>query len=418
MKKIILLILIVHCTLNIAPPFASRFFGKDCMCQWIPCGQITGMGTYSIDTIGSNLYCGTYQGGVFLSSNNGVNWINICNGQLPNLVFTITHNNSYLFAYVNQSGIYRTSNNGANWILLNTEFTPCKGLIANKDFVFSSGTNGVYHSSNNGDNWIKTPDTIFYNNPATLFSFVNPNLFAGTSNGIYLTSNYGQNWIKILNNQVWTIAVQGNKIYTNPYSVGVKVSTNLGSFWTQIAPYSQSVGVFGNNVFIAGRLDSLMSNNFFVSSNNGINWIDKSNGLSSTNGGQMNHIFVFNNYIYLCWANANLYQFNTLWRRPLSEIIGIKKISELYPSDYKLFQNYPNPFNPSTNIKFQIKDPRLVTLKVYNILGKEIATLVNEKQSPGVYEVTWDGSGFASGIYFYKLQADDFSEVKKMILIK
>ena len=88
------------------------------------------------------------------------------------------------------------------------------------------------------------------------------------------------------------------------------------------------------------------------------------------------------------------------------------------PVQHKLFQNYPNPFNPNTIIKFQIKDSRLVTLKVYDILGKEVATLVNEKQQPGTYEMTFDGSGLASGIYFYKLTAGDFSEVKRMVLIK
>jgi hypothetical protein len=106
--------------------------------------------------------------------------------------------------------------------------------------------------------------------------------------------------------------------------------------------------------------------------------------------------------------------------------VGIKSISNEIPSEYKLYQNYPNPFNPSTNIRYQIpilSSPHalsgdLVLLKVYDILGKEVATLVNEKQSPGVYEVTFDGSQYPSGIYFYKLVAGDFSEVKRMILIK
>jgi hypothetical protein len=99
-------------------------------------------------------------------------------------------------------------------------------------------------------------------------------------------------------------------------------------------------------------------------------------------------------------------------------VTGIKKTENTTPSEYKLYQNYPNPFNPSTNIKYQIKNNKLVTLKIYNILGIEVATLVSEKQSPGVYEVTFDGSGFASGIYFYKLIAGDYSETRRMILIK
>jgi hypothetical protein len=90
------------------------------------------------------------------------------------------------------------------------------------------------------------------------------------------------------------------------------------------------------------------------------------------------------------------------------------------PISFSLSQNYPNPFNPTTNIKYQIANnlPRQVTLKIYDILGKEAMTLVNERQSPGLYEIQFDGSKLSSGIYFYKLTAGDFSDVKSMILIK
>jgi hypothetical protein len=85
---------------------------------------------------------------------------------------------------------------------------------------------------------------------------------------------------------------------------------------------------------------------------------------------------------------------------------------------YSLSNNYPNPFNPSTTIKYQIPKSGLVTLKVYNVLGKEITTLVNEEKSVGSYEITFDASGLSSGIYFYKLSADNFQQTKKMILLK
>ena len=106
-----------------------------------------------------------------------------------------------------------------------------------------------------------------------------------------------------------------------------------------------------------------------------------------------------------------------------SEAIGIRNISEIVPSSYSLYQNYPNPFNPVTNIQFDIpsKDKSQnskVKLVVYDILGKEIATLVNEQLQPGTYEVTFDGSNLVSGVYFYKLNSGDFSETKKMLLIK
>ena len=88
------------------------------------------------------------------------------------------------------------------------------------------------------------------------------------------------------------------------------------------------------------------------------------------------------------------------------------------PTVYSLQQNYPNPFNPVTQIKYSIAKDELVTLKVYDVLGNEIATLVNTQQQPGSYEISWDASNFASGIYFYQLKAGNFNAIKKMILIK
>ena len=88
------------------------------------------------------------------------------------------------------------------------------------------------------------------------------------------------------------------------------------------------------------------------------------------------------------------------------------------PTEFSLGQNYPNPFNPSTTINYSIPEFSFVTLKVYDVLGSEVATLVNEDKSVGSYEVEFDATGLPSGIYFYKLQAGSFVETKKMVLMK
>jgi hypothetical protein len=88
------------------------------------------------------------------------------------------------------------------------------------------------------------------------------------------------------------------------------------------------------------------------------------------------------------------------------------------PSTYLLQQNYPNPFNPNTTISFSIPTSEFVTLKVYDVLGREIATLVNENLSAGSYSYNFDAKNLTSGVYLYKLQAGKYSETKKMILTK
>jgi len=97
---------------------------------------------------------------------------------------------------------------------------------------------------------------------------------------------------------------------------------------------------------------------------------------------------------------------------------GIKEISKGKPDRYGLFQNYPNPFNSGTAISYQIRQQGYVTLKVFDVLGREVASLVNESQKPGTYEISFDASQYSSGVYYYKIQAGDFTEIKKMVLMK
>lgn len=100
------------------------------------------------------------------------------------------------------------------------------------------------------------------------------------------------------------------------------------------------------------------------------------------------------------------------------EAVGIQSISNEIPESHMLSQNYPNPFNPVTNIKFQIPQAGNVTLKVYNSAGKEVATLVNEYKTAGAYIVDFNAGSLSSGVYFYRLQTDGFTETKKMVLVK
>jgi hypothetical protein len=88
------------------------------------------------------------------------------------------------------------------------------------------------------------------------------------------------------------------------------------------------------------------------------------------------------------------------------------------PKTYALGQNYPNPFNPSTSIEFALPKPGFVTLKIYNTLGEEVATLVSEKLPAGKHQRVWEAQGLASGVYLYRLQAGEFVQTRKLILLR
>ena len=97
---------------------------------------------------------------------------------------------------------------------------------------------------------------------------------------------------------------------------------------------------------------------------------------------------------------------------------AISKQEWLIPGNFILHQNYPNPFNPATYIKFDITKASYVMLTIYNILGKEITTLVNEKLNAGSYEVVWNATSYTSGVYFYWIKTGEFLEINKMIILK
>jgi hypothetical protein len=112
--------------------------------------------------------------------------------------------------------------------------------------------------------------------------------------------------------------------------------------------------------------------------------------------------------------NPNRYRF---WNFNTKVPVKVEKLEGI-PVTYELEQNYPNPFNPETTIRYQLPSNSKVTLKVYDLMGREVVTLVNEEQTAGRYEVKFGGSKISSGVYFYHINAGNYSGVKKMVLMK
>lgn len=131
-------------------------------------------------------------------------------------------------------------------------------------------------------------------------------------------------------------------------------------------------------------------------------------------------------YLVLSWGdigrtngdiNASAEIWNFLKTKELSQPTTEVSLSQCL-IEMSLFQNYPNPFNPSTEIGYGVPGTEYVTLKVYDLLGREVATLVNERKAPGSYSVSFDASGLASGVYFYRLEAGNFMQTKKLIVLR
>jgi len=276
---------------------------------------------------------------------------------------------------------------------------------------------GVFKSTNNGTSWTAV------NNGLPLSPFVlslavsGTNIFAGTPyypiGGVYKSTNNGTNWTDVNdglpNLDIRSLAVSGTNIFAGTDDGGVYKSTNNGTSWTAVNNGLTNLDVYslavsGTNIFAGTEVG------VFLSTNYGTNWLNKNQGFGVIPS--VYSLLIANNYIF-----AGTYV-QSVWRRSLSEIIGIQNISTEIPSAYSLEQNYPNPFNPTTKISFQLPVAGFSSLKIFDITGKEVATLVNEKLNAGTYTVDWNASDFPSGIYFYKLQTEGFTETRRMALIK
>ena len=404
-QLVVLLILILNSTLLI----------DNCHCQWVK--MVNGMGTgKNITTFavsGTNLFAGnsTSEGGVFLSTNNGTSWTFVSSG-LNAFVSKLEFSGTNLFAASSGTGVFLSINNGANWYSRNSGLT-------NKDVrsFAVSGTNlfagtclgGIYLSINNGTNW-NTVNNGLTNLYISSLVVSGTDVIAGTNGGVFISPTNGSNWYPINNgltqSYITSLAASGTNLYAGtPF--GLFLSTNRGTNWSNIGLANSSVHsivVSGSNIF-AGTW-----NGVFLSTNSGTNWSSINQGFNIIP--TIFSLQISNNYIF---AGTDT---QSVWRRPLSEIISIQNISTETPSKYSLSQNYPNPFNSTSNLKFQIVNTGDVKLIVYDIMGKEVQTLVNERLQPGTYEAAFDASSLNTGVYFYKLITNGFTETKKMLLIK
>lgn len=344
----------------------------------------------------------------------------------------------------------------------------------------STQTEGLYYSTNKGDTWTNTFSTGMNNN---IFSIAvdpdNDNVFIGTRNGVYKSTDNGLNFTLSNNGMAansWTydlektggkfLAATSNGLYQSSNAAGsdwqivaglppgdtpktiavanleigdiVIAATNYGRVLQYTLGSLTSVFNFANCSVIASlglsalddyilftsafprNTDLLPGTGLYFSRNDPANWTDFSEGLplpykisaiAGRREGNAIKLFAgsFDNQAWGAGIFINEYT------------VGIKNISSAVPEKYSLSQNYPNPFNPETKIRFEIQKASEVKLVVYNSIGKEISTLVNENLNAGTYETDFSGAAFSSGVYFYKLFISgekSFVETRKMILTK
>jgi hypothetical protein len=416
-----------------------------CFGQWVQLG-LEDKAIKDIAARNSNIFVITSDSGsVYRSTDNGNNWTVIVDTGAVDIAISPSEK-LFLSKKVPSYGyfidrLFSSTDNGNTWDTLNVveQLPPNPGCYVYSISVSVSAGgivfcgletdclvcigNNVAISTDNGLTWT-TPGWEMYG--GQLFDFRGQDVI--TTGGYHCVGGGGShNYLSFDNGQTWmefgigdccvsslNLCLNGNILsgrgYENPWTsplAGLMLSTDSCKSWTKVSCLKPSVGISIESGGILAGSDSL---GVFLFNDDGDSLGSRNDGLTNLNI----HTLTIdnNNYVYAGTDNG-------VWRRPLSEItaVGEEQIEEI-PTEFLLSQNYPNPFNPTTTIKYSVPQVSQVQIKIFDVLGNEIETLVNEEKQSGTYELTWYAASLSSGVYFYQLKAGEFIQTKKMLLMK
>jgi uncharacterized delta-60 repeat protein len=325
----------------------------------------------------------------------------------------------------------------------------------------------VKYNSSGTEQWVQR-----YNGPDNKSDYANSIAVDGSGN-VYVTGrsevsgfNYDyatikynssgiQQWVQRYNgpgnnfDEAYSIAVDGSgNIYVTGFSSGsgtgydyatIKYSSSGIQQWVQRyngpgnsfdEAYSLAVDSSDNVYVTGGSIGSGTGYDYATIKYNSLGiqqWVQRYNGPVNGSDKASSIVVSGSGNVYITGSSTGSGTENDYATIKYSQTVGIKPISTKLPDKFELFQNYPNPFNPVTKIRFDVRPPlnsllskegAFVILKIYDILSREVATLVNEQLNAGTYEVVWDGSNYPSGVYYYTLKAGNYTATKKLVLLK
>ncbi len=416
--------------------------------------RLNGIAVYGSQNPNQFWFCGD-NGVVFKTTNNGSTYINRTGNGIPANVNLITiavfDTGTVVTAGVRSDTafVYRTTNSGLNWqmilsqpggyinainLKINLSFQKLIGFMTGNPV---GGRWSLWRTTNSGLTWDSTGKYVPQAGSETGFpgslAYIDTVILFGTNNGrIYRSADDGNSWsARTVAGEQDPSAFDMAPSYLGPaFPMGdvgglstIQTTTDGGLNWSN-NPYSllgtgriealegHPGGVFDNTYIDEWyvRNDNKIYHSFY--SNWGVHYTAPSGNYTYMSQGDYISI-----YIAAVRDNGGITFCNCqIWG-------AVKNLEGTIPNNYSLFQNYPNPFNPSTKIKFlipadgkrQTSDTKLV---IYDALGREVETLVNQQLKPGTYEVEWDGTNSPSGVYFYKLETVNSVQTKKMALIK
>jgi hypothetical protein len=397
--------------------------------QWTEQTSGVSVTLYAVSAVDNNTawICGL-GGVVLLTTNGGQNW-NLTSTPNPSLfiytIYGISKTTALLAGNSSSSYLYRTTNSGNNWTEVFTEaggfINSIAGSQTDSNYLFMNGDPvggrwSLWQSFNGGAAWDSTANNLMIPDNGSEAGFINS-----------LFMDYGYIWFGTINERIYRIDNSGffsqpttglshvYGIWFNNALTGMAgassmvLSQNSGANWLPLA--APGSGLISGVTGTGNQWWFTKGTSVYYSSNNGNSW-----STATTQSGFYYHITkaraANNNNIWAIRQGGGISKF--------TYITSVHPVNDIVPVEFRLYQNYTNPFNPSTIIKFDIPSSAAgrVILTVYDILGREISVPVDKELNAGSYEADFDGSELTSGIYFYRIGAGTYSQVKKMILIK
>jgi len=297
---------------------------------------------------------------------------------------TVSAKGSLVLAVTSSRGAYRSTDDGNNWALMDTSLSDPDiesfTFVGPDIYASTTFTGFIFKSTDDGLTWTISSNGLSQYSSVHKVIQHDSNLFAAAGDGVYKSTDNGNTWNLAINGMTSTVVL--------------------------------TVFAYGNTI-LAGTAEGFI----FRSTDEGDIWTDAGDGLPPLGSNSAVEVFAVKGQNLLCGTYAT-----GIWLRPVNEVVTsvADQGQENMPLRFDLGQNYPNPFNPSTVIKYSIPQNGFVTLKIYNSIGQEVATLVNEKKDRGNYSINFDAgkSSLASGVYIYRLQVNGYSASKKMLLLK
>lgn len=370
--------------------------------QWTQINEPTCGNVYTLAASNSNLFIGS-DSGIYRSSD-GIKWnriFSVPNASAGWAPYSVSALDSIIFTWVGGGEFYISTDNGLSWDFIeNGDLDNVAGY--GTTVAIAPGTNPFmkeyclvgfiyggfveYYINQKTWNYSNWNSSNFQPGDIYAFAVDNTNLFALTNLNIYLSTDAGANWTSIAS--------------------GPTTNSNT------------AIAVSGTNLFVGAT----GSGGIFLLTTNSTNWLAVDSGLTNKN---ICVLTIKNDTLYTLINDSTHHDstgyhiYTGIWKKSLSEMItAIRDNENSLSTRFFLSQNYPNPFNPSTTIKYQIPKNAHVVIKLYDVVGRELRTLVNQEQRAGYYKYTLDASRLPSGVYFYGLQAGSYSETKKLLLLK